>query len=75
MLTIKAKGNKNLKKGCEAKIKEISFFGDYTQYKVEFFSSDIIFVVSEMHSHGTPVRTVGDSVVISWDPASFVGFV
>jgi spermidine/putrescine transport system ATP-binding protein len=75
MLTIKGKSNKNLKNSTEAKIKEVSFFGDYTQYKLRFLSDDVIFIVSEMHSQGTLDRAVGDFVVVSWDPDSFVGFV
>ena len=75
MLVINNKATKNSKFGAEVRIKEISFFGDYTQYKVQFLSSNVMFVVSEMHSHRILDRNLGDTVGISWDPDSFVGFV
>jgi ABC-type Fe3+/spermidine/putrescine transport system ATPase subunit len=74
MLKISQKSPKLLKDSGEGRIEEISFFGDYTQYKVKFLSSNEIFIVSEMHSQGRLEWTLGDLVSISWVSASLVGF-
>jgi spermidine/putrescine transport system ATP-binding protein len=74
LLKISKKRTKIPKYSGEARIEEISFFGDYTQYKVKFLSCDEIFTVSEMHSQERLQWTSGDYVVISWIPTSLVGF-
>jgi ABC-type Fe3+/spermidine/putrescine transport system ATPase subunit len=75
MFKISKKSPKPPKDSGEGRIEEISFFGDYTQYKVKFLSSNENFIVSEMHSQGRLEWNLGDCVGISWAPDSLVGFV
>ena len=73
-LTINEKAGKIVGNSIEAQIDEISFFGEYTQYKVKLFSGET-FVISEMQSDEGKDWTLGDRAVIGWNPNSFVGFV
>ena len=57
----------------EAQIEEISFFGDFIQYKV-LINSEFELLVSEMHSNEIAELKTGDRVSVSWNSDSFVIF-
>ena len=65
-------GEVNLK---EAQIDEISFFGDFIQYKIKLSHSKEMLLVSEMHSQECVEWRLGDQVSVSWGLNSFVTFV
>ena len=75
MFAMSKKSTNSIKNSCEARIDEISFFGDCTWYKVKFLSTDEISIVSEMHSQERVEWELGDKVTVSWRPTSFVGFI
>ena len=75
MLAMSKKSTNSIKNSCEARIDEISFFGDSTWYKVKFLLTDEISIVSEMHSQERVEWKLGDKVTVSWRPTSFVGFI
>ncbi len=60
--------------GRLAKIVETAFFGETTQYKVKFFSSEQIFIISEQTNIKPSENKVGDEVMVNWDTNSFVVF-
>ena len=74
-LILKEKVVKPSVNSSEAQVDEVSFFGDYTQYKVKLLSSGDTLIVSEMQSVREKDWTLGDQVVVTWDPKSLVGFV
>ena len=57
----------------EAQIEEISFFGDFIQYKV-LINSEFELLISEMHSNEIAELKTGDHVSVSWNSDSFVIF-
>ena len=55
-------------------IEEISFFGDYIQYKIKLVGSNTDLIVSEMHSRYDIEWKLEDNVSVSWAEDSFVLF-
>ncbi len=74
MLVINRPNRKKILNTSEGLITEISFFGDYIQYKVKLLASKVNLVVSEMHSKEVTELKLEDLVSISWNTDSFVVF-
>ena len=75
MLAINTINRRNIVDSTEAKIEEISFFGDCIHYKIKLLDSEKSLLVSEMHSYKGPEWKLNDHVFVSWYPDSFVAFV
>ena len=74
MLLINKTNNKQTAMSSNAKINEISFFGDYIQYKIELLGSKVTLLVSEMHSSLGTEWMLEDHICVSWATESFVTF-
>tara|TARA_A100001011_G_scaffold385047_1_gene458487 strand:- start:4 stop:1104 length:1101 start_codon:yes stop_codon:yes gene_type:complete len=74
MLVINKSITKKTFGSAEAKIVEISFFGDYIQYKIKLAGSNVDLIVSEMHSRDGVEWKLEDNVSVSWAEDSFVPF-
>ena len=74
MLLINQNRNTKISNSVEGQIQDISFFGDYIQYKIKLLMDKQLILVSEMNSQEGTERKFGDQVFVSWDPNSFVVF-
>ena len=74
MLIINKINRKKIANSKEARIEEISFFGDYIQYRVRLLDSKTSLLVSEMHSGQGIEWKLQDHVFVSWASDSFVAF-
>ncbi len=72
MLAINKAKNKTTINSKDAIIQEISFFGDYTQYKIKLLGTEAKLLVSEMHSRDGTEWNFQDQVSVSWTLESFV---
>ncbi len=74
MLTINKSQSKKVANSEEAKIEEISFFGESIQYKITLLDSNLILRVSEMYSREGIEWRVKDRVSVSWTLESLFAF-
>ena len=72
MLVIGKINRKETNNTIQARIDEISFFGDYIQYKIKLLAGNATLLVSEMHSRGGIEWKLNDHVSVSWTTDSFV---